>query len=58
MRKASVLLIDADRHLVLMANHPSPLSARRPPIPFIGCGHFASAQQWLRERGVDWSWAL
>lgn len=51
-------LIDADRHLVLMANHPSPLSARRPPIPFIGCGHFASAQRWLLERGVDWSWAL
>ncbi len=27
-------------HLVLMANHPSPLSAMRPPKPFIGCGHF------------------
>lgn len=36
-------LIDAaggGRHLVLLANHPSPLSARRPPLPFIGCGHF------------------
>ena len=29
-------LIDASRHLVLQANHPSPLSARRPPRPFIG----------------------
>ena len=31
------------RHLVLTANHPSPLSARRPPQPFIGCGHFSQA---------------
>jgi uracil-DNA glycosylase len=35
------------RHLVLMANHPSPLSALRPPAPFIGCGHFSAARQWL-----------
>jgi uracil-DNA glycosylase len=34
-------LIDASRHSVLMANHPSPLSALRPPLPFIGCGHFS-----------------
>lgn len=32
------------RHLVLMANHPSPLSALRPPMPFIGCGHFSAAR--------------
>src|SRR5690606_15909378 len=38
--------------LVLQANHPSPLSARRPPLPFIGCGHFQQARQWLQERGV------
>ena len=25
---------------VLVANHPSPLSARRGPKPFVGCGHF------------------
>ncbi len=35
------------RHLVLCANHPSPLSALRPPAPFIGCGHFGQAQQFL-----------
>lgn len=34
-------LIDTSRHLVLMANHPSPLSALRPPLPFVGCGHFS-----------------
>ncbi|MCB1978143.1 MAG: uracil-DNA glycosylase, partial [Burkholderiaceae bacterium] len=33
-------LVDGPRHLVLSANHPSPLSALRPPVPFIGCGHF------------------
>ncbi len=39
-------LIDAKRHLVLTANHPSPLSALRPPLPFIGCGHFSQARTW------------
>jgi uracil-DNA glycosylase len=39
-------LIDANRHKVLLANHPSPLSALRPPLPFIGCGHFSAAQAW------------
>lgn len=48
------------RHLVLQANHPSPLSARRPPIPFMGCGHFSAAQRFLastKHAGVpiDWS---
>ncbi|HOX89939.1 MAG TPA: uracil-DNA glycosylase [Burkholderiaceae bacterium] len=44
-------------HLVLTANHPSPLSASRGPAPFIGCGHFSAANAWLRERGsaaIDW----
>ena len=39
-------LIDELRHLVLVANHPSPLSALRPPLPFIGSGHFSQAQAW------------
>ena len=38
--------------LLLQANHPSPLSARRPPVPFLGCGHFAQARDWLAQRGV------
>lgn len=45
----------ATRHgreaLVLKANHPSPLSASRPPAPFLGCGHFALARDWLAARG-------
>jgi len=39
-------LIDVHRHKVLVANHPSPLSALRPPLPFIGCGHFGEAKRW------------
>ena len=44
-------------HLVLQCNHPSPLSATRPPAPFIGCGHFGRANRFLTERGrgaIDW----
>ncbi|WP_114968884.1 uracil-DNA glycosylase [Rhodoferax ferrireducens] len=38
-------------HLVLTANHPSPLSAMRPPKPFIGCGHFGLANAFLMQHG-------
>jgi uracil-DNA glycosylase len=42
--QAKRVVIPGDRgHLVLCANHPSPLSALRPPVPFIGCGHFGQA---------------
>lgn len=50
-------LIDANRHAVLRANHPSPLSANRGPAPFIGCGHFSQANRWLGGQGgppVGW----
>lgn len=54
--KAPLIQATAQAHgrevLVLQANHPSPLSARRPPVPFLGCGHFAQARRWLAERGV------
>lgn len=45
------------RHRVLCANHPSPLSARRPPQPFIGCGHFGQARAFVEAQGarLDWS---
>ena len=48
-------MIDRERHLVLTAPHPSPLSAHR---GFFGCRHFSRANQWLDARGitaVDWS---
>lgn len=41
------------RHAVLMANHPSPLSALRPPQPFIGCGHFRAANAFLAAHGEE-----
>jgi len=44
--------IPRDRgHLVLTANHPSPLSALRPPVPFIGCGHFGQARAFRAQHG-------
>lgn len=48
-------IIDGDRHHVLKAPHPSPLSAHR---GFFGCGHFRLANEYLESRGlelVDWS---
>ncbi len=53
--QAKLALIDAlapdGRHLVLQANHPSPLSALRPPRPFLGCDHFALANAFLARTG-------
>ncbi|MDR2154526.1 MAG: uracil-DNA glycosylase [Burkholderiaceae bacterium] len=46
-----------NHHLWLTANHPSPLSARRPPTPFIGCGHFRACNDFLIRTGgppIDW----
>ena len=53
MKKGAV--IDRDRHLVLTAPHPSPLSAHR---GFFGCRHFSRANAWLEQRGkaaIDWA---
>ncbi len=47
-------LIPADRgHLVLTSNHPSPLSALRPPVPFIGNGHFGKAKAFRAQHHGD-----
>lgn len=49
-------LVDA-RHHLLRANHPSPLSARRGPVPFLGCGHFGAVNAWLGGQGeapIQW----
>lgn len=48
-------IIDRNRHAVLKAPHPSPLSAYR---GFIGCGHFSAANRYLQGGGnapLDWS---
>ncbi|AOW81790.1 uracil-DNA glycosylase [Vibrio mimicus] len=47
-------MIDRQRHHVLMAPHPSPLSAHR---GFLGCQHFSKTNQVLQEQGlapIDW----
>jgi uracil-DNA glycosylase len=54
--KAGLVQATAAAHgreiLVLQANHPSPLSASRPPVPFLGSGCFRQARDWLAQRGV------
>jgi uracil-DNA glycosylase len=49
-QRKSPLVSQGGRHLVLAANHPSPLSALRPPVPFIGCRHFGRANAFLADR--------
>ena len=47
-------IIDRDKHTVLTAPHPSPLSAHR---GFLGCKHFSSTNQALLKLGksiIDW----
>lgn len=54
-------LIDAAgaRHLVVCSNHPSPLSARRPPMPFLGSRPFSRVSDWLATHGRSGhSWGL
>ena len=46
--------LDRNRHCVLTAPHPSPLSAHR---GFFGCNHFRDANAYLTEHGlepIDW----
>jgi uracil-DNA glycosylase len=52
--QAKVAMLDTSRHCVLVAPHPSPLSAR---TGFFGCEHFVRANGFLAEhsRGtIDW----
>ena len=47
-------LLDNEKHLVLTAAHPSPLSAYR---GFFGCRHFSQANDWLKSKGrtaINW----
>ena len=48
MKKGAI--IDRDRHFVLTAPHPSPLSAHR---GFFGCRHFSKANTWLERHGME-----
>jgi len=47
--------VDASRHLVLKAAHPSPLSAHN---GFLGCRHFSQTNAFLASKGlppIDWA---
>jgi len=47
-------MVDRERHCVVTAPHPSPLSAHR---GFFGCKHFSKANRYLVEHGqtpIDW----
>jgi uracil-DNA glycosylase len=53
--QAKESLIDGNRHLVLKAAHPSPLSAHN---GFFGCRHFSLTNDYLIQQGksgIDWS---
>lgn len=48
-------LIDQNKHLILKAAHPSPLSASR---GFLGCNHFKKANEYLKLHNkvlIDWN---
>jgi len=52
--QAKAGLIDQNKHLVLMATHPSPFSAYN---GFFGCNHFIKTNEFLEnngEKGIDW----
>jgi uracil-DNA glycosylase len=52
--QAKASFVDASRHLVLKAPHPSPLSAS---TGFFGCRHFSQANAFLTAHGIapiDW----
>ena len=51
--KAKSALIDAQKHLILTAAHPSPLAGGA----FFGCRHFSRCNEYLRVHGlgeIDW----
>ncbi|HNI36818.1 MAG TPA: uracil-DNA glycosylase family protein, partial [Pseudomonadales bacterium] len=43
-------LIDRQKHLVLTAPHPSPLSVYR---GFSGCGHFSASNTYLKNNNIQ-----
>ena len=47
--KQKMRLIDTNKHLVLTAGHPSPLSVKT----FSGCKHFSKANEWLISKGLE-----
>ncbi len=54
--QAKETLVDGDKHLILKAAHPSPLSAYN---GFYGCAHFSKTNTFLVQKGIEpVNWAL
>jgi uracil-DNA glycosylase len=54
--KKKVTLINASKHLILLAPHPSPLSVYR---GYYGCNHFSKANAYLaKNQKITISWVL
>ncbi|MGV8878884.1 MAG: uracil-DNA glycosylase [Sphingobacteriaceae bacterium] len=56
--QAKAGLIDGDKHLILMAAHPSPFSVYR---GFYGCRHFSITNRFLSDHGavpINWQLAV
>ena len=52
--RSKASMIDKNKHLVLEAAHPSPLSAYN---GFFGCRHFSKTNEFLKQHGreeIDW----
>ncbi len=43
-------IVDSNKHLILKAPHPSPLSAHR---GFLGCGHFSKCNHYLIKHNIS-----
>ncbi len=47
--QSKISLIDSEKHLILTAPHPSPLSAHS---GFFGCKHFSKCNAYLKEKSI------
>lgn len=51
--KRELIASAGTRHAIVASNHPSPLSARRPPVPFVGSRPFSQVNALLKAAGLD-----
>lgn len=56
--KADRIRAASPHAVVLTSNHPSPLAARRPPVPFLGSRPFSRSRDALAAQGVTLDWRL
>lgn len=48
--QSKISMLTNPKHLILIAPHPSPLSAYR---GFFGCKHFSKTNEFLKEKGIE-----